>query len=40
MRRVRLIDLGIPAIILMIMAMLVVPMPAILLDMSWLRDCF
>ena len=32
MRRVRFIDLGIPAIILMIMAMLVVPMPAILLD--------
>ena len=32
MRRVRLIDLGIPAIILLIMGMLVIPMPAILLD--------
>ena len=32
MRRVRLIDLGLPALILMIMGMLVVPMPAVLLD--------
>ena len=32
MRRVRLIDLGIPALILLIMGMLVIPMPAILLD--------
>ncbi len=33
MRRVRLIDLGIPALILLIMGMLVIPMPAILLDL-------
>ena len=32
MRRVRLIDLGIPALILMIMGMLVIPLPAVLLD--------
>ena len=32
LRRVRPIDLGIPALILMIMGMLVIPMPAVLLD--------
>jgi len=32
MRRVRVIDLGIPALILMIMGMLVIPLPAVLLD--------
>ena len=33
LQRVRLIDLGIPAIILLIMGMLVIPLPAILLDL-------
>ena len=32
MRRVRVIDLAIPALILMIMGMLVIPLPAVLLD--------
>ncbi len=32
MRRVRLVDLAIPALIMMIMGMLVIPLPAVLLD--------